>query len=71
MDLTLFFSWQMETDSQGFNNKRFLNQCIEEACKQVSHTGKLHDVKIHFLEGMRATSGTPEVAREIDRKSVV
>ena len=65
MDLTLFFSWQMETDSQGFNNKRFLNQCIEEACKQVSHTGKLHDVKIHFLEGMRATSGTPEVAREM------
>jgi len=68
MDLTLFFSWQMETDSQGFNNKRFLNQCIEEACKQVSHTGKLHDVKIHFQEGMRATSGTPEVARVMFQK---
>lgn len=68
MELTLFFSWQKETDPQGFNNKHFLNKCIEEACKNVSNTGKLHDVKIHFQEGMRASSGTPEVAKEMFRK---
>ena len=68
MDITLFFSWQMETDLQGFNNKRFLNHCIEKACKNVSNTGKLNKVKIRFQEGMRASSGTPEVAREMFRK---
>lgn len=68
MKLTLFFSWQMETDLQGFNNKRFLNACIKKACKKVSKKDDLRDIEIKFQEGMRATSGHPEVAREMFRK---
>ncbi|MBQ2177272.1 MAG: hypothetical protein II453_20230, partial [Alphaproteobacteria bacterium] len=68
MELTLFFSWQMETDLQGFDNKKFLCECIENACKKISNKGQLKNVKIKFQEGMRATSGTPEVAREMFRK---
>lgn len=65
MDLNLFFSWQMETDSQGFDNKSFLNACIKAACDNVSGSGKLRNDKIHFHEGMRASSGTPNVANEM------
>lgn len=65
MELTLFFSWQMETDAQGFNNKSFLNACIKEACDKVSGTGQLRKDKIHFREGMRASSGSPNVANEM------
>jgi len=68
MDIQLFFSWQMETDAQGFDNKSFLSKCIEETCDKVSHTGKLHDIKIKFTEGMRGSSGAVEVAREMFRK---
>lgn len=65
MDLQLFFSWQMETDAQGFDNKSFLNACIKAACDNVSGSGKLRNDKIHFHEGMRASSGTPNVANEM------
>lgn len=65
MDLQLFFSWQMETDAQGFYNKSFLNACIKEACDNVSGTGQLRRDKIHFHEGMRASTGTPNVANEM------
>ena len=65
MDLNLFFSWQMETDAQGFDNKSFLNACIKAACDNVSGSGKLRNDKIHFHEGMRASSGTPNVANEM------
>lgn len=66
MTLNLFFSWQMETDLQGFNNKSFLIDCLEEAVELANK--QLKGVQIKFHEGMRDSSGTGPVAAEMFRQ---
>lgn len=68
MELNLFFSWQMETDLQGFNNKRFLIDCIQRAIKKVENKKDLEGVSIKFTEGLRGTAGNAKVADEMFRK---
>lgn len=66
MTLNLFFSWQMETDLQGFNNKSFLIDCLEDAVTLANK--QLKGVQIKFHEGMRDSSGTGPVAAEMFRQ---
>lgn len=70
MTLNIFFSWQVETDLQGFNNKAFLIECINSAIKIVENKGALKGIRLKLVEGLRDVSGNPEVAsmmfRQID-----
>ena len=68
MKLKLFFSWQEETDLQGFKNKQFLIGCIQSAIKQIENKGKLKGVTIEFHEGLRNIAGNPSVAAEMFRQ---
>lgn len=68
MDLKLFFSWQEETNLQGFNNKNFLIDCINSAINEIQGKGELRGIKINFDEGLFRSPGTPEVALEMFRK---
>lgn len=56
----------METDLQGFNNKAFLIDCLEDAIKLANK--RLKGIKIKFHEGMRDSSGTGPVAAEMFRQ---
>ena len=49
MDLKLFFSWQVETNDQGFNNKYFLTECINSAINQIQGKGDLKGVKLYMM----------------------
>ena len=62
MKLTIFFSWEMETDPQGFNNKSFLIACINKALKQLVQQKAFKGVQFDFQEGLSNVSGTPRVA---------
>lgn len=62
MNLNVFFSWQIETDLQGFNNKAFLIECINSAIKIVENKGALKGIHLKLVEGLRDVSGNPEVA---------
>lgn len=62
MILKIFFSWQVETDLQGFNNKVFLKDCIKCAIKQIENKGTLKGIHFELIEGLNKTSGNPEVA---------
>ena len=44
MKLTVFFSWEMETDNQGFSNKKFLICCIRKALNAIQGKGDLRNV---------------------------
>ena len=68
MDLKLFFSWQEETNLQGFNNKNFLIDCINSAINEIQGKGDLKGIRIIFDEGLLRTPGTPEVALEMFKK---
>lgn len=68
MDLKLFFSWQVETNNQGFNNKVFLTECINSAINQIQGKGDLKGVKIVYDDGLRKSPGTPDVALEMFEK---
>lgn len=68
MDLKLFFSWQEETNLQGFNNKNFLIDCINSAINEIQGKGDLKGIRIMFDEGLFCSPGTPEVALEMFRK---
>lgn len=68
MDLKLFFSWQVETNDQGFNNKSFLTECINSAINQIQGKGDLKGVKIIYDDGLRKSPGTPDVALEMFEK---
>lgn len=68
MDLKLFFSWQVETNDQGFNNKVFLTECINSAINQIQGKGDLKGVKIVYDDGLRKSPGTPDVALEMFEK---
>lgn len=63
MKLRIFFSWQVETDLQGFKNKAFLKDCIESAINQIENKGTLKGIHFELIEGLNKTSGNPEVAR--------
>ena len=65
MTLNIFFSWQVETDLQGFNNKAFLIECINSAIKIVENKGALKGIRLKLVEGLRDVSGNPEVASVI------
>lgn len=65
MILNLFFSWQMETDLQGFNNKEFLYNCICDAIHNIEDKGKLEGVTIKPHQGLEGIPGTPEVAQQM------
>ena len=41
MKLKIFFSWEMETDSQGFDNKNFLIVCISHALDELKKQHEL------------------------------
>lgn len=62
MILRIFFSWQVETNLQGFNNKDFLKDCIGSAIKQIENKGTLKGIHFELIEGLNKTSGDPEVA---------
>lgn len=62
MILKIFFSWQVETDLQGFKNKAFLKDCIKCAINQIENEGTLEGIHFELIEGLNKTSGNPEVA---------
>ena len=63
MVLKIFFSWQVETNLQGFNNKAFLIECIESAIKQIENRGALKGIRLKLTEGLRNIPGNPEVSQ--------
>lgn len=65
MKLTVFFSWQTETEPQGFNNKSFLIDCILKCLKEIQDKGQLKGVTFEFKEGLRGEPGTPDVAQKM------
>ena len=68
MVLKVFFSWQEETNPQGFNNKQFLIGCINSALKQIENTGDLEGITFEFHEGLRGIGGDAKVAAEMFRQ---
>lgn len=62
MTLHIFFSWQTQTKDQGFDNKAFLIECINNVCKKIENKGKLKGVFFQLDEGLRNEAGTPSVA---------
>ena len=50
MKLNIFFSWQTQTNDQGFNNKEFLIECINSVCNEIQDKGTLKNI---FLTSMR------------------
>lgn len=68
MVLKVFFSWQEETNPQGFNNKQFLIDCINSALKQIENKGDLEGITFDFHEGLRGIGGDAKVAAEMFRQ---
>jgi hypothetical protein len=62
MKLKIFFSWQKETDNQGFHNKPFLLKCINKAVKELCKTKDFKNIDFEIMEGMRNIPGHPSVA---------
>lgn len=62
MILKIFFSWEMETNPQGFDNKTLLIKCINRAIKQLEKEKTFKNVTFEFQEGLSGVSGTPRVA---------
>ena len=60
MELRLFFSWQVETDTPKQHNKSFIWECINIASKKVENKGELNGVFIKPEEGVRNEPGTPD-----------
>ena len=61
MTLHLFFSWQVETDTQKQHNKTFIWDCINAAINKIQNKGELKGVFIKAEEGVRDEPGTPDV----------
>lgn len=68
MELSVFFSWQMETDLQGLHMKKFLIGCIQSAINEISNKGDLKNVHLKLYEGLKRIPGNVEVAREMFRQ---
>lgn len=62
MVLKVFFSWQSETEQQGFNNKSFLIECLNSSLNAIANKGSLKGVTFEFIEGMGGEAGHPDVA---------
>lgn len=62
MEITIFFSWEEETNLQGFNNKRFLIASINSAINLLKAKREFRGVVFDFQEGLSNVSGTPRVA---------
>ena len=62
MTLKIFFSWEMETDCQGFDNKNFLKVCITHALEELKKQHGFKNVVFDFQEGLSGIGGTPRVA---------
>lgn len=62
MKLNIFFSWQTQTNDQGFNNKEFLIECINSVCNEIQDKGTLKNIFFDFHEGLRGMPGTPSVS---------
>lgn len=65
MELKLFFSWQTETNLQGFKNKNFLIRCIEAAIKNAEKKDGLQGVTIELHEGLRGIAGNSKVSEQM------
>lgn len=65
MILHIFFSWQTQTRDQGFDNKAFLIECINKACKSIEDKGKLKGVFFKLHQGLGGVSGTPSVSAKM------
>lgn len=62
MVLNVFLSWQVETNGQGFNNKKFLTNCIYKAFNLIQKKGELKDVSFKLHSGLDGEAGHPSVA---------
>jgi CRISPR/Cas system CSM-associated protein Csm2 small subunit len=65
MTLHIFFSWQVQTNDQGFNNKSFLIACIQNVCNEIGNKGKLKGVVFKLHQGLGGVSGTPSVSAKM------
>lgn len=65
MTLHVFFSWQVQTNDQGFNNKSFLIACIQKVCNEIENKGKLKGVFFKLHQGLGGVSGTPSVSAKM------
>lgn len=65
MTLHIFFSWQVQTNDQGFNNKSFLIACIQKVCNEIENKGKLKGVFFKLHQGLGGVSGTPSVSAKM------
>ena len=65
MKLTIFYSWQMKTDTK--KNKNYIKDCIEKACKKIEQKPKpeLKGISFELQEGRTGISGTPQIASTI------
>jgi hypothetical protein len=65
MKYTVFYSWQMKTDTK--KNKNYIKDCIEKACKKIEQKPKpeLKGISFELQEGRSGISGTPQIARTI------
>jgi len=64
----VFFSWEMETDTQGFHNKGFLKDCINKVINEIERMKMLKDIKLNLVEGLSDSSGHPIVSEEMMRQ---
>ena len=62
MKLTVFFSWQTETDKLGFTNKSLIIEALGSAFKEIQDKGELKGIFFELKEGLNKDSGTPKVA---------
>lgn len=65
MVLDVFFSWQEETDGQGFNNKAFLYRCINKALNEIANKGSLTGITFKLHSGLDGVPGTPRVSEKM------
>lgn len=68
MELSVFFSWQMETELQGLKMKNFLIKCIQSAINEINDKGDLKNVYLRLYQGLDRIPGNVEVAREMFRQ---
>ncbi len=62
MKLTVFFSWQSETDKLGFTNRSLIKDALCIVFKEIGNTGDLKGFTFELKEGLTGEPGTPDVA---------
>ena len=66
MDIKLFFSWQLDTDSKKLHQTAFIRTCIQTAIAKVNK--ELKHVNIEYQEGVKGVSGAPDIVPEIEER---